>query len=66
MDDNRNFEVPHPASNPGIVKEFESVLNEMHGFSIDDYRQENIAKCERCIYAPMCANGEFHDDEARL
>ena len=63
MDDNKNYPIPHPDESPETVAEFERVLDEMHSFDISGYIQTNEAKCRRCIYEPMCANGGCYDDK---
>ena len=62
MDDNRTYNIPHPDAENSLLKDFESVIEKMHEFKIDDFEQDNVSKCKRCIYSPLCTNSEYHDD----
>ncbi len=58
MDDNRVFPITHPRDDPKTVAEFERTLENMRNFDLFSFVQENPAKCERCIYEPMCGSTE--------
>lgn len=59
LDDNRTFAIGLPRDNPEFVADFEETLNDMRTFDIGGFQQPNLAKCEKCIYAPMCGNTDI-------
>ena len=54
IDDNKVYKIELPENNPIMIAKFKSTVEAMRSFALDGFVQENIAKCERCIYEPAC------------
>lgn len=54
MDDNKNYPIDLPESNPVMLERFENTVRAMEEFDFDGFVQTNREKCARCIYAPVC------------
>ena len=54
MDDNKVYRIESPEENVEMLEKFERLLKDIRLFSFDGFRQQNISKCERCIYEPLC------------
>ena len=53
-DNNKNYPVELPENNPLMFNKFKTILKQMHEFSMGNFRQENLSKCEGCIYNKIC------------
>lgn len=53
-DDNKTYPVSLPENNETMFNKFKSVLNQIHNFNMGDFKQENLSKCENCIYNKIC------------
>ena len=54
LSDNKNYYVPLPKDDPIVDNKFRNLIKKMHEFNIDNFTQENINKCAKCIYEPSC------------
>ncbi|MBR0418041.1 MAG: type V CRISPR-associated protein Cas4 [Erysipelotrichaceae bacterium] len=54
LDDNKTYDIDLPENDPAMMKKFENLIKEIELFNLNDFRQNNPAKCLRCIYEPMC------------
>lgn len=61
MDDNKTYPVPLPEDSPEHMLLFKDTLEAMHNFDVRAYRQDNSAKCMRCIYIPICGSTDCDD-----
>lgn len=52
--DNKNYNIEVPFKNKKMLEKFERLLKNIRDFDINSYNQDNISKCERCIYEPAC------------
>ena len=54
MDDNKNYYIPLPESDPEMLFKFKNVIKSIQEFDVDSFSQDNAKKCEHCIYEPAC------------
>ena len=57
LDDNKNYDIQLPSEDHMMRVKFESTVKAIRDFSLDDFQQTNIKKCQRCIYEPACDRG---------
>ena len=57
ISDNKNYPIPLPEDNPEMYVQFENIINEMHEFRLESYKQTNALKCRNCVYEPACDRG---------
>ena len=57
ISDNKNYPVSLPEDDQIMFMKFESTINKIKNFVLDDYIQDNIEKCKHCIYEPACDRG---------
>lgn len=57
MENNKTFSVEKPENNVEMMRKFEKTLEDMREFSLEEFRQSNKKKCEKCIYEPACDRG---------
>lgn len=62
MDDNKTYDIPHPSADEDLLNAFESTISDMQYFEMNGFEQDNISKCEHCIYSTLCVNTRYHDD----
>lgn len=55
MDDNKKYVIDSPYGNPEMLNRFEKLISNIQSFEIDNFKQENIEKCLKCIYEPLCS-----------
>lgn len=55
MDDNRVYSLELPEQNSFMLEKFENTLLALSNFKLENFRQENAEKCNRCIYRPLCS-----------
>ncbi len=55
MDDNKIYKIVLPEEDELMSKKFENIISEMSDFNINDFHQNNISKCEKCIYESLCS-----------
>lgn len=55
MIDNRVYPIPKPGDSPEMLLKFEETLKDMQKFSLNSFKQSNLAKCQNCIYEPLCS-----------
>lgn len=54
MSDNKKYDVKLPDDDLKMKLKFEKLINDMHNFKIENYKQSNVEKCRKCIYEPVC------------
>lgn len=54
MDDHKTYCIPLPVVDATMLLKFEKVIEDIKNFSISDFGQTNISKCQHCIYEPAC------------
>lgn len=57
MADNKTYDVSRPEDDSSMFNKFLQTLNDMRGFTMDSFKQENTDKCKNCIYEPACDRG---------
>ncbi len=55
MHDNKAYPVALPDEDPVMFQKFERVIAELNSFTMDLFIQNEITKCSRCIYEPLCS-----------
>lgn len=55
MDDNKMYLVALPEDNQEMFERFKRVISEMNKFDVTNFHQDNISKCHKCIYEPLCS-----------
>lgn len=55
MVDNKVYKVALPEQDTIMFEKFENLIAKMRAFRMEEgFVQENLSKCERCIYEPAC------------
>ena len=54
LSDNKNYRIPLPYENPEMLIKFEGLVGEIKKFKLGDYVPQSKAKCQNCIYEPVC------------
>ncbi|MBQ4511138.1 MAG: type V CRISPR-associated protein Cas4 [Clostridia bacterium] len=62
IDDNKNYNIDLPERNKNMLLKFESVIQQMKDFDMDNFYQTNAEKCKKCIYAPYCDREVIDND----
>lgn len=57
MDDNKKYEIPLPEENQDMLKKFKETITDMRNFNMRNFVQDNLLKCQNCIYEPVCDRG---------
>lgn len=55
MDDNKVYIEALPENNYEKYEAFIKLLSDIQIFSLNDFKQSNCLKCEKCIYEPLCS-----------
>lgn len=55
MDDNKVYPISLPENDAEMFLKFESLVESVNAFSFENFKQDNSAKCSRCIYEPLCS-----------
>lgn len=55
--DNKKHHVKLPEEDSGMLLKFENLIINIKNFDLSKFRQNNLEKCKRCIYAPICVSG---------
>ncbi len=55
--DNKMYPITLPEDDHEMLAKFETLITNITGFDLQGFYQNNIEKCERCIYSPLCVNG---------
>lgn len=63
IDDNKNYDVKLPEEDHQMLCSFEKVIDSMRTFRLSDFVQNDLSKCKRCIYRPMCGSTDLNDDQ---
>ena len=62
LDDNKNYYIPLPNEDLKKYRKFVNTLREMYLFEIDTFFQDNLKKCLKCIYEPICDRSLVESD----
>ncbi|MCB4761988.1 MAG: type V CRISPR-associated protein Cas4 [Sulfurovum sp.] len=54
MDDNRVYPIQLPMEDINMKNKFDSLIRQIHSFSLDEPFSPNPNKCTRCIYTNLC------------
>lgn len=54
MDDNKTYSIQLPEHNPEKFSQFETLLQQIHTFNLNQPFVANENKCKKCIYASLC------------
>lgn len=54
MDDNKVYRIELPEKNKEMDDKFRDVLKQIRNFRLDGFVQNDIDKCQNCIYEPAC------------
>lgn len=57
MVDNKTYPVKLPDESDEMMRKFEKTVEDIRSFSMDNFVQDNIEKCRKCIYEPSCDRG---------
>lgn len=52
--DNKIYNIKLPSEDKEMFIKFENLITEMKNFNMKNFVQENVKKCENCIYEPAC------------
>lgn len=52
--DNKKYPVSLPEDDPELFEKFQSTLKAMRSFQLRDFHQDNLLKCQGCIYRHIC------------
>ena len=55
--DNIKYPVLLPEKDKKMFSKFKKLIDSIHSFTIENFKQKNIEKCRNCIYANACAWG---------
>lgn len=55
MDDNKSYPIALPEENIEMLCKFESLIQSMKSFEMENFIQSNSEKCQHCIYEPLCS-----------
>lgn len=55
IDDNKIYSIELPEKNLTMLTKFEKIIEKMNCFKIENFKQENIEKCKKCIYETLCS-----------
>lgn len=53
-DDNKTYPVLLPELDPSMFAKFQETLEKIRKFKMTDFKQENLGKCQGCIYNKIC------------
>lgn len=56
--DNKTYSVKLPTNDLEMFAKFENLISNIKNFNLEKFKQENIGKCKKCIYSPLCVNGD--------
>lgn len=54
MQDNKNYNIKLPSDDTEMDNKFRKLIKKINEFDIENFKQENKKKCEKCIYEPSC------------
>ena len=54
MADNKVYPVSLPEENILMLQKFENTIAAMQNFTVKNFNPESSAKCQNCIYEPLC------------
>lgn len=54
MDDNKSYPISLPGKDESLFHKFESLIDKMKSFSLEEPFETNINKCTHCIYNTIC------------
>ena len=60
--DNKVHSVLKPSEDIDMFNKFEATIKAIHEFEFTTFVQENVKKCERCIYEELCYFSKLKED----
>jgi len=54
MVDNKTYNIKLPTKDKEMKVKFEEILKDIRNFDMQNFKQENVEKCKKCIYEPSC------------
>ena len=55
MDDNTVYRIKLPSEDKDMLGKFQSLIQDIKMFSMNNFIQKNYKKCQKCIYEPLCS-----------
>ncbi len=55
FDDNKVYSIELPENDETMFSKFEKLIADIQSFSFDNFKQNNLLKCQNCIYEPLCS-----------
>lgn len=55
MIDNKSYHIEKPEDNEQMLLKFKNTIKQISEFSLAGFKQDNIEKCNKCIYEPLCS-----------
>lgn len=52
--DNKKYNVKLPNDDEKMQEKFEKIIKDIRKFEFEKYEPQNIEKCRKCIYEPVC------------
>ena len=52
--DNKNYNIKLPKDDIETDKKFKKIIYEIRNFKMENFKQTNREKCQKCIYEPSC------------
>lgn len=62
LDDNKVYDIELPENDEVMFTRFKNVINDINEFKFDNFKQENIEKCKKCIYRYICSFTDYDED----
>lgn len=63
MVDNKVYNIRKPEEDDEMLLKFENTINELNSFVLTSFKQTNVAKCNNCIYEPLCSYSIKNDNK---
>lgn len=54
ISDNKTYNIKLPEADLNMFEEFEQLVKDIREFDMQKFKQNNVKKCENCIYEPAC------------
>ena len=54
LKDNKTYNIELPEKNIIMKNKFDKLIKDIREFSFENFKQNNIKKCKKCIYEPSC------------
>jgi len=54
MQDNKIYDIKLPTKDKTMSNKFEQLIKDIRNFNMQDFKEQNVEKCKKCIYEPSC------------